>query len=86
MFKMRPGGAIRGKWRILDGKEEQWSDMIFGAPRWKSPRVSVKARVGWVRMNKHLNVLIHTRHMKSPNWVASCVDELDDTLPRFTDV
>jgi hypothetical protein len=25
--------AIRGKWRILDGKEDEWSDMIFGAPR-----------------------------------------------------
>jgi hypothetical protein len=24
--------------------------------------------------------------MESPNLVASCVDELDDTLPRFTDV
>jgi hypothetical protein len=32
-FKMRPGGAIRGKWRILDGKEGQWSDLIFEAPR-----------------------------------------------------
>jgi hypothetical protein len=27
-------GAIRGKWRILDGKEGEWSDLIFGAPRW----------------------------------------------------
>jgi hypothetical protein len=25
-------------------------------------------------------------HMESPNLVASCVDELDDTLPRFTGV
>jgi hypothetical protein len=32
------------------------------------------------------NVLMHTGHMGSPNWVASCVDELDDTLPRFTSV
>jgi hypothetical protein len=31
---MRLGGAIRGKWRILDGKEEEWADLIFGAPRW----------------------------------------------------
>jgi hypothetical protein len=30
----RPGGAIRGKWRILDEKEGERSDMIFGAPRW----------------------------------------------------
>jgi hypothetical protein len=45
--------------------------------------VSVKARVGWVRMNKHLNVLTHMRHMESPNLVASCVTELDDTLPPY---
>jgi hypothetical protein len=31
--KWRPGGAIRGKWRILDGKEDEWSDLIFGTPR-----------------------------------------------------
>jgi hypothetical protein len=48
--------------------------------------VSIKAYVGWVRMNKHLNVLTHTGHMESLNLVASCVDELDDTLPRFIGV
>jgi hypothetical protein len=47
--------------------------------------VSIKAHVGWVR-NKHLNVLTHTGHMESLNLVASCVDELDDTLPRFIGV
>jgi hypothetical protein len=31
---MRPGGAISGKRRILDGKEDEWSDLKFGAPRW----------------------------------------------------
>jgi hypothetical protein len=30
----RLSGAIRGKWRILDVKEDEWSDLIFGAPRW----------------------------------------------------
>jgi hypothetical protein len=45
--------------------------------------VSVKARIGWVRMNKHLNVLTHTGHMKSPNLVVLCVDELDNTLPPY---
>jgi hypothetical protein len=33
-FKMRSSGAIRGKWRILDGKEGEWPDLIFGASRW----------------------------------------------------
>jgi hypothetical protein len=33
-FKMRLGGAIRGKWRILDRKKGEWSDLIFEAPRW----------------------------------------------------
>jgi hypothetical protein len=48
--------------------------------------VSVKAHIGWVRMNKHLNVLLHTGHMESSNLVALCVDELDETLPHFTGV
>jgi hypothetical protein len=30
---MRPGGVIRGKWRILDGKEDELSDLTFRAPR-----------------------------------------------------
>jgi hypothetical protein len=29
---MRPGGAIRGKRIILDGKKGEWSDLIFEAP------------------------------------------------------
>jgi hypothetical protein len=45
--------------------------------------VSIKAHVGWVRMNKHLNVLMHTGHMKSLNLVVSCVPELDDILPPY---
>jgi hypothetical protein len=28
-------------------------------------------------------LLAHTRYMESPNWVASCVTELDDTLPHL---
>jgi hypothetical protein len=31
---MRPDGTIRGKMRILDGKEDEWSDPKFRAPRW----------------------------------------------------
>jgi hypothetical protein len=45
--------------------------------------MSVKAYVGSVLMNKHLNVLTHMGHMKSRNLVASCVTELDDTLPPY---
>jgi hypothetical protein len=26
--------GIRGKWRIQDGKEGEWSDLKFKAPRW----------------------------------------------------
>jgi hypothetical protein len=48
--------------------------------------VSVKACIGWVWMNKHLNVLTHTGHTESPNWVASCFEELVNALPHFTDV
>jgi hypothetical protein len=45
--------------------------------------VSIKARIGWVRMNKHLNILMHMGHIDSPNLVALCVTELDDTLPPY---
>jgi hypothetical protein len=31
---MKPGGAIRGQERILDGKEDEWSDLKFGAQKW----------------------------------------------------
>jgi hypothetical protein len=31
---MKPGGAIRGKGKIQDGKEDEWSDLKFRAPRW----------------------------------------------------
>jgi hypothetical protein len=48
--------------------------------------VSIKAHVGWVQMNKHLKYTGSYGHMESPNWVALCVDELDDTLPCFTGV
>jgi hypothetical protein len=47
-------GAIWGKWRILDGKEDEWSDLIFRAPRWQPPPMSIMARVGYALMNKHL--------------------------------
>jgi hypothetical protein len=82
----RPGGAISEKWRILDGNEGKWSDLIFGASRWSPPSVSIKARVDWVRMNKHLNVLMHTGYMESPNWVASCATKIEAILPYLTDV
>jgi hypothetical protein len=48
--------------------------------------MSVKAHVGWVRMNKHLNVLTHTGHMGSPNYVALCAAETEAILPYLRDV
>jgi hypothetical protein len=32
------------------------------------------------------NVLTHTRHMESPNWVALCATEMEAILPYLTDV
>jgi hypothetical protein len=32
------------------------------------------------------NVLMHTGHMESPNWVASCAAETEAILPYLTDV
>jgi hypothetical protein len=45
-----------------------------------------KARVSWVRMNKHLNVLMHTGDMESPNRVAPCAAETEAIVPYLTDV
>jgi hypothetical protein len=33
MFKIRPGGATRGKWRIPDGKVREKYVVIFRAPK-----------------------------------------------------
>jgi hypothetical protein len=32
--------------RILNEKEDEWSDLKFRAPRWKSLSVSVKTHIG----------------------------------------
>jgi hypothetical protein len=36
-FNMRPSGATRGKWRILDGKVSEWSVFMFGALKLVAP-------------------------------------------------
>jgi hypothetical protein len=48
--------------------------------------MSVKSHVSWVQMNKHLKCTVAYGTYRNPNWVALCVDELDDTLPRFMGV
>jgi hypothetical protein len=48
--------------------------------------VSVKAYVGWLRMNKHLNVLMHTGHIEFPNLVASFATGMEVILPYLTGV
>jgi hypothetical protein len=40
--------VIRENGRILNGKDDEWSDLKFRALRWLPPPVSVKAHVGWV--------------------------------------
>jgi hypothetical protein len=42
----------------------------------------------WMGLNEQAfdYVVAHTGYMECPNCIASCVAELDDTLPRFTDV
>jgi hypothetical protein len=42
----RLGGAIRGKWRILDGKGESVMVHKFGAPRMVAPPMSIKDCIG----------------------------------------
>jgi hypothetical protein len=40
----RSGGPIRGKWRILDGKEGEWSDLKFGSGRLRTDRLAVVSK------------------------------------------
>jgi hypothetical protein len=37
MVNMRPSGAIRGKWRILDVNVRERSVVMFGAPKVVAP-------------------------------------------------
>jgi hypothetical protein len=49
--------------------------------------VSIKARVGWVRMNKLLIMYWHIQDLWGPtNLVALCVAGMKDILPYLTDV
>jgi hypothetical protein len=62
----RPGGAISGLWRILDGKDESVlisdSKLQGGSP----PPVSIKDRVGYALLQQVLScVLTHTGFMGS---------------------
>jgi hypothetical protein len=34
---MRPGGATREKWRISDGKDDEWCDFMFETPKVVAP-------------------------------------------------
>jgi hypothetical protein len=80
----RPGRAIRGKWRILDGKVESGLDHKFESPRWY-PRLCRLCRLSPDEQEFDY-VLLHTRFMGPANFVASCVTKLNDTLHRFTGV
>jgi hypothetical protein len=49
---LSPGGEIRGKWRIPDGKVEERSVVMFEASKVIAPPVSIEARVSWALLNK----------------------------------
>jgi hypothetical protein len=68
----RLGGAIRG---VVWSKIRS-SKVVAPACRLSPASVRSKWTIIW-------NVLTHTGHMECLNWVASCDNELDDTLPRF---
>jgi hypothetical protein len=76
---VRPGGVSRGKWRILDGKDESGlmsdSELQGGSPR-----------LCWALLQQALScVLTHMGFMGSRKLSSLTVVELDDTLPRSTD-
>jgi hypothetical protein len=52
-----------------------------------APPVSIKDHVGWALLQQALIMYWRIRELWGPaNLVASTVAELDDALPRFTDV
>jgi hypothetical protein len=52
-----------------------------------APPISIKARVGWVRMNKHLIMYWCIRDLWGPtDLVASCVTETEAIPPYLMDV
>jgi hypothetical protein len=53
---MRPGGAIRRKWRILDGKEGEWSDLKFGASKVVAP-ACVGQGPRWLGLNEQALIM-----------------------------
>jgi hypothetical protein len=77
---MRLGGAIRGKWRIPDGKVESglfsYSKLQSGSPHLSQLRTDCLASV-----SKFIYVLMHMRCMGSYKLLALRVAESDDTLP-----
>jgi hypothetical protein len=81
----RLDGAIRGKWRIPDGKSESGPHDIRsfegGSPCLCRLRTT---SVGPPTTNIDY-VLLHMGIWVPANLVASTVTKLDDTLPRFTD-
>jgi hypothetical protein len=83
---VRPGGATRGKWGILDGKDESGlmldSELQGGSPHLCRLRTASVVPC----CNKHWVVYWHIRDLWGPaNLVASTVAELDDTPLYFTD-
>jgi hypothetical protein len=82
----RPGRTIRWKWRILDGKEGEWPDPKFRAPRWY-PHLS------WLRTN-HLALMskfelctgTYRIYWGPANWVALCVAKTKAILPYLMGV
>jgi hypothetical protein len=81
---VRPDGATRGKWGILDGKDESGL-MSDSELQGGSPRLSIKDCIGCALLQQALScVLTHTRLWGPANLVASTVAELDDTQLYFT--
>jgi hypothetical protein len=49
---LRPVGAIRAKWTILDGKVGVWSIFMFRALKVVPPPMLIKASIGLALRNK----------------------------------
>jgi hypothetical protein len=70
-------------WMGRKGSGLIWNSELQGG----SPRLCrLRPALVWSEWTSIWIVLMHTRHMESANWVALCIDELDNTLPCFMGV
>jgi hypothetical protein len=86
-MKLRQGEAVRGKWRILDGKGSEWYVFMFKALKVVAP-VRVNYGLRWLGLEEQASIMYRRmQDLWGPiDFVAWMVTESDDTLLHLQDV